>query len=179
MRRFMLVFVGLCAFVVLGVAVADMSAQEAKGAPPDMPPARKIPGITVDDPMPNGCVSCHLNYPELKVDARFTTLMKAWSEGTIEPKLLAKAKAAGPEGLTIKGKHPPTAFAVKDVPKACLTCHAKTSKVAPPFARMIHLIHLTGGEENVFLRAFQGECTMCHKLDQKTGAWSLRSGPSQ
>ena len=43
MRRFMLVFVGLCAFVVLGVAVADMSAQEAKGAPPDMPPARKIP----------------------------------------------------------------------------------------------------------------------------------------
>ena len=40
----------------------------------------------------------------------------------------------------------------------------------------MHRIHLTGGDKNHYLTEFQGDCTNCHKLDQKTGAWSLGSG---
>ena len=39
-----------------------------------------------------------------------------------------------------------------------------TSKMAPPFASLMHAIHLGGGE--------QSPCTHGHKLDSKTGSWS-------
>ena len=44
---------------------------------------------------------------------------------------------------------------------------------------MIHEIHLTGGDTNHFLTMFQGECTLCHKLDAKSGAWAIPSGPER
>jgi hypothetical protein len=43
----------------------------------------------------------------------------------------------------------------------------------------MHLVHLTGGTDNVFVSTFKGDCTHCHKLDAKTGAWSLPSSPEQ
>jgi hypothetical protein len=150
--------------------------QETKPTPETIPPARKIPGITAEDRYPRGCVDCHVNYTDLKMDTRFKTMMAQWNEG-VEPKLLALTKASAPDGLTIKGKHPSVPFALTDIPAKCMICHAKTSKTAPPFAYLIHNIHLTGGEQNHFLTIFQGECTHCHKLNKTSGGWTIPSAP--
>lgn len=159
---------------VLALGAASL-APAAEGPPP---PARKIPGITAEDRFPNGCVDCHLNYVDRKMDTRFGTLLKAWGE-KVDPKLLAKAQAAAPEGLTLKGRHPSALGSLAGVPGKCLACHGKASKTAPPFAGMIHAIHLTGGESNPFLTVFQGECTHCHKMDLATGRWRLPSAPEK
>jgi hypothetical protein len=145
---------------------------------PSPPPARKIPGIIADDPYPNACVDCHINYVEMKLDTRFSTHMKLWSEN-VDPKLLNKAQASAPKGMILKGKHPNANSAIKDVPAKCISCHDKESTTAPPFGNMMHNIHLTGGEENYFLTMFQGECTYCHKLDLSTGQWLIPSAPEQ
>jgi hypothetical protein len=113
--------------------------------------------------------------PDMKLDVRLSTLMGQWTE-KVDPVLLAKAQAAAPQGLVLKGKHPNAAGSLKDVPARCLTCHSKASTTAPPFSRMLHRIHLTGGGENHFMTLFQGECTHCHKLDATSGGWTLPSG---
>ncbi len=147
-------------------------------APPAPPPAREIPGITAKDAFPGGCVDCHIYWKDMDLDTRFSTHMKQWSE-KVDPKLLARVQPFAPEGLTLKGKHPAATASLKDIPAACLKCHSKTSKMAPPFGRMLHGIHLGGGKESPYLTFFQGECTHCHKLDLKTGTWSMPSGPEK
>lgn len=143
--------------------------------PGGLPPARKIPALTAPDTHPKGCVDCHIQYPDLKKDERISTLMASWTT-KVDTGLLKKAQAAAPAGVTLKGKHPRTTTAAKEAPRSCIGCHSKGSKTAPPFAQMIHLIHLTGGNENKFLAIFQGECTLCHKLDAATGQWTMPSG---
>ena len=123
-------------------------------------------------------MDCHLNYVEQKLDTRFSTLMKQWNE-KVEPALLKKVAGSASQGVTLKGKHPTVAGALKDIPAGCLPCHGKASRMAPPFFRMLHAIHLTGGKDNHFLTLFQGECTHCHKLNTATGQWSLPSGPEK
>jgi hypothetical protein len=166
--------------IVLSIFLGNFQAhgQEEKQTAPTPPPARKIPGIITEDPYPNGCVDCHINYVDMKLDTRFSTLMKLWSE-KVEPKLVEKAQASAPKDLMLKGKHPNAVDALKDIPAGCIVCHGKESSTAPPFANMIHNIHLIGGEENHFLTMFQGECTYCHKLDLTTGHWSMPSGPEK
>jgi hypothetical protein len=93
----------------------------------------------------------------------------------VEPKLLAAARAAATDSTRIKGRHPKVISTRADFPGACLGCHGRSGTMAPSFARMIHLIHLTGGDANVYLGQYQGDCTHCHKLDQKTGKWSVPS----
>jgi hypothetical protein len=158
--------------VVLVLCAAGAAAQES-GRPP-LPPARKIPGIVAADPFPNACTDCHIHYADMKLDTRFGTLMARWSE-QVEPGLLKKAQAAAPKGLVLKGRHPAVQGVLTDIPGKCLSCHGKSSTVAPPFSSMLHAIHLTGGEENHFLTLFQGECTYCHKLDPSTGRWRVPS----
>ena len=51
--------------------------------------------------------------------------------------------------------------------------------MAPPFARLMHAIHLVGAQDSHYMTFYQGECTHRHKLDQKSGAWSLPSGPEK
>jgi hypothetical protein len=148
------------------------------GAPKLSPPPRAIPGITAKDEYPRPCVDCHLNYVEQKTDLRFSTLVKQWNE-KVEPALLKKVTGSAPPGLTLKGKHPVAAGALRNIPAGCLPCHGSASKMAPSFARMMHAIHLTGGRDNLFLTLFQGECTHCHKLNAITGQWSLPSGPER
>lgn len=123
-------------------------------------------------------MDCHLNYTEAKLDTRFSTLLEHWG-GAVEAKLLAKARAAAPSGMGVQGKHPKVAAAIADIPARCLVCHGKNSKTSPPFARLLHSIHLVGGEENHFLTLFQGECTHCHKLDLATGQWRIPSAPER
>jgi len=172
-RKSFAVGLGIAAWILIGPPSGlGQEAGEAKA-----PPARKIPGLTAKDEFPKACVSCHINIPERKMDTRFSTLLGQWRV-SVEPALLAKAQAAAPAGVTLKGKHPRVPpGALRNIPTACIKCHTPTSKTAPAFARMIHLTHLTGGDENHFLTEFQGECTHCHKLNEKTGAWSIPSAP--
>ena len=162
--------------LTISAAVLSANGQEPEKSGQAPPSARKIPGVTTQDAFPRGCVDCHTNHPELNLDARISVLMKGWNT-KVEPALLAKAQATAPKGVTLKGKHPPVAFALKNIPEGCLTCHSKKSTSAPPFAQMLHKIHLTGGQENHFLTVYQGECTHCHKLNSSTGQWSLPSSP--
>jgi len=145
----------------------------------EQPPARQIPGINADDKFPNACVDCHINYTDMNMDTRFSTLMQQW-QTKVDERLMDKIKGAAPDGLKLTGKHPTVPkSAFQNIPKSCGNCHGKTSKKAPPAARMTHLIHLTGGDENHFMTLFQGQCTYCHKLDEKTGEWKIPSGPEK
>jgi len=126
-------------------------------------PARKIPGITTKDVYPQGCVDCHT--AKANMPATIATLLS-------NPKAATKAQPFVPKTFTLKGKHPSVA-AIKDIPAGCLKCHTATSKFAPPLPPIIHGIHLTGGDANPFLTTFGGECTNCHKFNDKTGQWSM------
>jgi len=149
---------------------ADGEAQE-----PPARPARAIPGITAADSFPNGCVSCHVVLPNGH-DVRISTLMQQWTEG-VDTALLAMAEAVSRPGVTLAGRHPRASASIRNIPAGCLSCHGRTSSDAPPFARLLHRIHLGGGPQSIYLTAFQGECTYCHKLDLATGTWSIPSGP--
>jgi len=139
-------------------------------AGPAFAAARKIPGINDKDPYPKGCVDCHTGRGGMPVP--LDADVKQWTT-KVDPKLLARFQAFVPKGMTLKGKHPNVAAMVKSIPSGCLKCHAKGSKVAPPFATMIHGIHLLGGDTNTFMTTFQGECTFCHKLNDKSGEWTM------
>ncbi len=164
---------------LLGLGLALLAAgaalpgePQSSSAPPP-PPPRAIPGITTADAYPSACVDCHVVYPAMGMDTRLSALLEQWSE-KVEPAFLARVQAYAPAGLALAGKHPQVPAA--DIPSSCLACHGRGSTEAPPFAQMLHGIHLTGGERNHFLTVFQGECTHCHKLDPSTGRWWLPSG---
>jgi hypothetical protein len=120
------------------------------------------------DHVPLGCVDCHTRTPDGK-DVRVSTLLKS-----PDPAVVARLKPALPKGMTLKGKHPPLAFPIKDVPASCAKCHTATSKIAPPMAPMVHAIHLTG-EKNEYVKQFSGDCRHCHKLDA-TAVWRMPVG---
>lgn len=153
------------------LALLTAGAGKAAAQQPAPPGPRAIPGITADDPFPQACVSCHVVLPD-GMDVRISTLLGLWMQGA-DSALVALAQSAAPAGMTLTGTHP--AASASDIPKNCLMCHGRTSTMAPPFARMLHRIHLTT-EGGIFLSMFQGECTYCHKLDRTTGAWSIPSG---
>lgn len=137
------------------------------------PAIRQIPGLTSKDAYPNGCVDCHVVGKD--ADMRISTLMATWTSA-VPVALTEKARAASVATSKIKGKHPAMANVKANVPQTCLAgCHKPGSTIAPPFAQLMHVIHLVGGTGNRFLTAHQGECTHCHKLDQKTGTWKVAS----
>lgn len=162
-------------FTLLTVLPMQVDAADAGG----MPAPRQVPGLTSADKHPNGCVDCHIVYKDRGHDERLSVKLKAWTAGNIEPGLLAQTKASMPAGVAVKGKHPEAEDSLEDIPAACLDCHDSGSKKAPPFARLLHLVHLKGDAKNPFMSVYQGECTHCHKLNAKTGEWSLASGPEK
>ena len=136
-------------------------------------------GLAAVDPYPNGCVSCHMLDKSKGVDDRLSVALKEWTAGKIDPKLLASSKASAPTGLTLKGKHPAAEDSLEDIPGACLDCHDAGSKKAPPFTRLLHIVHLAGGAKNAYVTTFKSDCTHCHKLTGQTGEWSMPSGPEK
>jgi hypothetical protein len=136
-------------------------------------------GSAAVDPNPDGCVSCHVLDKAKGVDHRLSVVLREWTAGKIEPGLLAKSKASAPAGLALKGKHPATEDSLEDIPGACLDCHDAGSKKAPPFARLLHLVHLVGGVNNSYVTTFKSDCMHCHKLNTQTGEWSMPSGPEK
>lgn len=163
-RTVALVFCAALATAVTGQTPATAQASAS----------RQIPGVTAKDLYPNGCVDCHVAGKDS--DMRLSTLMAKLTAAVPEP-LMDKARASSADPSKIKGKHLPMPNVKTNTPQTCLAgCHKKGSTMAPPFAQLMHAIHLTGGAQNRFLTANQGECTHCHKLDQKTGAWKMPSG---
>lgn len=141
------------------------------------PPVRQIPGLTAKDAYPNGCVDCHVNGKD--GDKRLSTLLAELAKAVPAP-LVEKARAASADPSKIKGKHPPIPNAKTNTPLSCLSgCHKRGSTIGPPFTQLMHAIHLVGGAQNHFLTVFQGECTYCHKLDQKTGQWKVGTAPEK
>jgi cytochrome c553 len=136
-------------------------------------------GYAAGDPFPNACVSCHTVDKAKGADHRLSVALAEWSAGKVDAKLLAQSKASAPAGVAIKGKHPAAEDSLEDIPGACLDCHDSGSKKAPPFSRLMHLVHLTGGTDNVFVTTFKGDCRNCHKLNEKTGEWSIPGGSEQ
>jgi hypothetical protein len=137
------------------------------------------PAAAAVDPYPNACIDCHVVQKDKGSDRRLSVALKNWTAGKVDADLLAKSKASAPAGLVLKGKHPDAEDALEDIPGACLDCHSGTSKKAPPFGRLLHLVHLTGGTNNTFVTSFKSDCMHCHKLDSRTGEWSLPSGPEK
>ena len=154
----------LVAAVLAAMVATHAQATSQAGA------VRQIPGITATDAFPKGCVDCHLAGKD--GDMRISTLMAKWATAVPEP-LLGKTRAASADASKIKGKHPALPNVKTNIPQTCLGCHKKGSTIAPPFAQLLHTIHLVGGAQNKFVTMFQGECTHCHKLDQKTGVWKV------
>lgn len=139
--------------------------------------ARGIPAATqTKDAYPHGCVDCHVDGKNGNL--RMSALMASWTTA-VPAALVEKAKAASVTASKVKGKHPPMANVKTNIPQTCLTgCHKKGSAIAPPFAQLMHTVHLVGAK-NQYLATFKGECTHCHKMDQKTGAWKVASGPEK
>jgi hypothetical protein len=137
------------------------------------PAGRQIPGITSPDAFPNGCVDCHVAGKD--TDTRLSTLVGKWTSA-VPPALVDKAKGASTTPAKIAGKHPAVPNVKANIPQSCMAvCHKKGSTIAPAFGQLLHAIHLVG-TPNKFLTVNQGECTHCHKLDKKTGAWKLPAG---
>lgn len=166
----------LLATAILSTTVMTRAEVPAAGNVESLAPARPIPGLTTGDLYPEGCVGCHINMPELGIDARLSTVLKQLSQ-QVPPPLLATARKAVDPGIELTGRHPPVPFALQDIPRACILCHRSLAGTAPVFNRLIHLIHLRRDDNNHFFSQFQGECTHCHKFDPKTGQWSIPSHP--
>lgn len=160
----------LFGFVLIVVSSLGNSGIAAEKALPD------IPGLTAPDMFHGGCVDCHVNRPEANMDVRISTHLRAWTS-RVDAKLLAKARSVSSKAVVLTGRHPkvgPNTF--QNIPASCVQCHVNPSSKAPPFAALIHAIHLTGGRENHFLTLFNGQCTHCHKLDGASGTWAMPSG---
>ncbi len=153
------------------------AAQATATSPSPTPAIPQIPGITAKDAYPNGCVDCHVAAKD--GDTRISVLMAQWTTA-VPAALVAKTKASWTDASKIKGKHLAVPNVKANIPQTCLAaCHKKGSTIAPSFAQLMHTIHLTGGAQNKFLTVNKGECTHCHKLDQKTGAWRMATGPEK
>jgi hypothetical protein len=98
-----------------------------------------LPGITVKDENPNGCVDCHRNAGAGK-DSRLNVSLPA----------------------NVKG-HPDIAKVMKSLPADCAMCHA-AGRTAAPLQQVIHQAHYRDPAKNAFVTANQGACLHCHTL---------------
>jgi hypothetical protein len=108
-----------------------------------------LPGITVKDDYPNGCVDCHKLIGPGK-DNRLTVVL-----------------------AQVRG-HPDISKIVKTVPGDCGLCHAE-GRNAPPLNTVIHKVHYDRPAENSYVTVYKGVCLNCHALDAKTGGMIVKS----
>jgi cytochrome c553 len=135
-------------FIVLG-AVGTISAILVLSAAAQ--PAPFLPGLTVKDETPGGCVDCHKNAGAGK-DTRLNVSLP-----------------------TAVKDHPDIAKIVKTVPTDCGMCH-KPGQKAGDLGPRIHVVHYAQPEANTFVTVYQGACLNCHALGD-SGTISVKSGP--
>ena len=109
-----------------------------------------LPGITVTDDHPNGCVDCHSDKGGGR-DYRLNTSLA--EEGHVKIDSM-----------------------VKTLPDDCMMCHKEGSK-AKSLSIQVHEAHYGEAEENHFISSYQGACLQCHTLNVATGVMSIKSGP--
>jgi hypothetical protein len=112
-----------------------------------------LPGITVKDPYPNGCVDCHI------------------PSGAGEKSPLVTAELAKVSG------HPKIDKIVKTIPKDCSTLCHKVGGKAPAFNLVMHKAHFEKPEDNRFVTVNKGACLTCHSMNPDTGGMIEKSGP--
>ncbi|UCF99054.1 MAG: hypothetical protein JSV89_05825 [Spirochaetaceae bacterium] len=109
-----------------------------------------LPGVTVKDEHPNGCVDCH------------------------------KASGGDDYRLNVElanmSGHPKIDAIVKNLPQDCLMCHKAGTK-AGPLNDITHKDHYRNPSENVFVTVYQGACLNCHSVDPNSGKMAVKSGP--
>lgn len=110
------------------------------------------------------CVTCHDGSKAPKISA----VMAKWKTA-VDPKLIARLQPLAPKGIVLKGRHPNSMTATSDIPATCVKCHSATSRLAPPFAQMLHVLHWQS----------VNECTACHKPNPATGIAEVPSGPER
>ena len=108
-----------------------------------------LPGLTVADDHPNGCVDCHKISGEN--DYRLNTDLAA--EGHVDISMI-----------------------VRTVPNDCYMCH-KEGAAAGALNELTHASHYKNPAENHFVEFYQGACLQCHSLDAETGVMGVKSGP--
>jgi hypothetical protein len=109
-----------------------------------------LPGVTVTDEHPNGCVDCH------KIS------------GENDYRLNVE--------LAHLDSHPNVDAMVKNVPQDCLMCHKEGTK-AGPLNNVTHRDHYLNPGDNAFVKYYQGACLNCHSLDPGSGEMAMKSGP--
>jgi cytochrome c551/c552 len=156
----------------LGSGIAVFTQEEA-----ELP---EIPGITVEDAKPLGCVDCHKPRPDIGQDFRLSLDIKQWATEGAPEEVMNVARAAWPEA-ELTGMHPEVSamVAAQELPGVCLTCHGANTKM--PLAPAMHLYHYSikpeyTGEDPTFLRIYGGFCTQCHALDLEVGTMIMKSG---
>jgi mono/diheme cytochrome c family protein len=141
-RSRVVLIVGLLALGTV-VAVVSLTAASAADAP-------FLPGITVADNFPRGCVDCH------KVSG---------SQDLTVNGMLKKL-----------GEHPDVTKAVTTVPTDCALCHKKGG-AAPALNLVMHASHYRDPAKSYFITGYKGACLNCHTLNAKTGEMKVKSGP--
>ncbi|MFQ6117746.1 MAG: hypothetical protein ACE5LQ_05700 [Candidatus Bipolaricaulia bacterium] len=144
MKRGLIIILAMAMAVGIGAAVVHTQNQEVS----------QLPGITVEDPKPAGCVDCHKPRPDIGQDFRLSVELQ------------------GIEG------HPDISgmVATQEIPGLCMTCHTEQFK---PLSNIVHKKHFEFEKdplENHFIASYQGQCLYCHKLELETGEMTVKSG---
>jgi hypothetical protein len=130
--------------LVAGVATATVFLVAADNNKP------YLPGITVADEYPNGCVDCH------KVSG--------------ENDYRLNVELAELDG------HPKIDAIVKTVPQDCLMCH-KEGANAGALHLITHEGHYHNPGDNAFVKFYQGACLQCHSVNPGSGKMGIKNGP--
>ncbi len=131
---------------VIGIGAAAVLTQEEE--------VPELPGITVEDAKPQGCVDCHKPRPDIERDFRLSIELQE-----------------------LEG-HPDISgmVASQEIPGLCMSCHTESFK---PLSAIVHKKHFEFEEdplENHFISSYQGQCLYCHALDLETGEMAVKSG---
>lgn len=109
-----------------------------------------LPGVTVTDKYPNGCVDCHKSLGDK--DYRLK---------------MGLAKIEG---------HTEMDTIVKNVPQDCMKCHKADSSTGY-LGDIVHRDHYRNPSKNVFIIVYKGDCLNCHGIDPESGKTTLKDGP--
>ncbi len=111
---------------------------------------RSLPGVTVTDKYPNGCVDCH----------------KAFSDKDYRPKM----------GLDKIDGHSEMDAIARNLPRDCMKCHKADSSIGY-LGDIAHRDHYRKPSKNVFIIVYEGDCLNCHGIDHESGRTTLKDRP--
>lgn len=111
-----------------------------------------LPGLVQSDPVPHGCVDCHVLQSD-GTDRRLSKMIELFKN------------------------HPDLTKAFKGtvIPDACLLCHKTGSKLGS-LGPNLHMMHYGKKSASDFVKNYAGSCLNCHTLDVATGKMGFKTG---